>query len=115
MDSTILSCIYMACECFLRRSCCVIQEGFKYHHAEEGYVMLTYWISEGPSLLPGNASHHVGVGGFVINSRNEVRSPENVDQAEALFTISLNIPVIIYFCPSLHHKCLKKKKTKFHR
>jgi len=34
--------------------------------------MLTYWIPEEPCMLPVNASHHVGVGGFVINSSNEV-------------------------------------------
>ncbi|PKA47648.1 Nudix hydrolase 8 [Apostasia shenzhenica] len=49
-----------------------VKEGFKYHHAEETYLMLTYWIPEGPSLLPANASHQVGVGGFVFNDRNEV-------------------------------------------
>ncbi|KAK3224968.1 hypothetical protein Dsin_004830 [Dipteronia sinensis] len=49
-----------------------IKEGFQYHHAEQGYVMLTYWIPDGPSMLPGNATHHVGVGGFVINDNDEV-------------------------------------------
>lgn len=49
-----------------------VKEGFQYHHAEPGYVMLTYWIPEGPSMLPANASHQVGVGGFVINENNEV-------------------------------------------
>ncbi|XP_020976308.1 nudix hydrolase 8 isoform X3 [Arachis ipaensis] len=49
-----------------------IKEGFQYHHAEPGYVMLTYWIPEGPCMLPANASHLVGVGGFVINENNEV-------------------------------------------
>ncbi|KAJ1391711.1 Nudix hydrolase 6-like [Sesbania bispinosa] len=49
-----------------------VKEGFQYHHAEPGYVMLTYWIPEGPCLLPVNASHQVGVGGFVINNSNEV-------------------------------------------
>ena len=34
--------------------------------------MLTYWIPEGPCMLPANASHQVGVGGFVINDNNEV-------------------------------------------
>ncbi|TKY70799.1 Nudix hydrolase 8 [Spatholobus suberectus] len=48
-----------------------IKEGFRYHHAEPGYVMLTYWIPEGPCMLPANASHQVGVGGFVINDSNE--------------------------------------------
>ncbi|XP_057799682.1 nudix hydrolase 8-like [Salvia miltiorrhiza] len=49
-----------------------IQEGFEYHHAERSYVMMTYWIPDGPSLLPSNASHHVGVGSFVINDKDEV-------------------------------------------
>ncbi|KAL2903130.1 Nudix hydrolase 8 [Bienertia sinuspersici] len=49
-----------------------LKEGFQYHHAERGYVMLTYWIPEGPCMLPANASHQVGVGGFVINDNNEV-------------------------------------------
>lgn len=53
-----------------------MQAGFKYHHAEQAYVMLTYWIPEGPCLLPANASHQVGVGGFVINENNEVRFTE---------------------------------------
>jgi len=34
--------------------------------------MLTYWIPEGPCMLPTNATHQVGVGGFVINDKNEV-------------------------------------------
>ncbi|KAI5594400.1 hypothetical protein BDE02_03G070500 [Populus trichocarpa] len=49
-----------------------VKEGFEYHHAERGYVMLTYWIPEGPCMLPSNATHQVGVGGFVINDKNEV-------------------------------------------
>lgn len=49
-----------------------VKEGFEYHHAERGYVMLTFWIPEGPCMLPANASHQVGVGGFVINDKNEV-------------------------------------------
>ncbi|KAM7258015.1 hypothetical protein ACFE04_013756 [Oxalis oulophora] len=50
----------------------VKRAGFEYHHAERGYVMLTYWIPEGPCMLPSNASHQVGVGGFVISDNNEV-------------------------------------------
>jgi hypothetical protein len=34
--------------------------------------MLTYWIPEGPCMRLDNASHQVGVGGFVINEKNEV-------------------------------------------
>ncbi|XWS49143.1 hypothetical protein CRYUN_Cryun13aG0138300 [Craigia yunnanensis] len=49
-----------------------VKVGFEYHHAERGYVMLTYWLPEGRSMLPSNASHQVGVGGFVINDKSEV-------------------------------------------
>ncbi|KAL7608470.1 nudix hydrolase 8 isoform X1 [Lactuca sativa] len=51
-----------------------VREGFQYHHAEAGYVMMTYWIpkSNEPCMLPANASHQVGVGGFVMNHKNEV-------------------------------------------
>ena len=52
---------------------CIYQEGFQYHHAEPGYVMLTYWLPEEPCMLPANASHQVGVGGFVVNENNEVQ------------------------------------------
>ncbi|XP_008450802.1 nudix hydrolase 8-like isoform X2 [Cucumis melo] len=38
-----------------------INEGFNYHHAEAGYVMLTYWIPDLPSMLPSGPSHHIGV------------------------------------------------------
>ncbi|XP_012076829.1 nudix hydrolase 8 isoform X1 [Jatropha curcas] len=49
-----------------------IQEGFNYHHAEPGYVMLTYWIPDEPCLLPSSPSHQIGVGGFVINDKRDV-------------------------------------------
>ncbi|KAF6159020.1 hypothetical protein GIB67_022175 [Kingdonia uniflora] len=49
-----------------------IKEGFNYHHAEPGYVMLTYWIPDEPSMLPDSPSHQIGVGGFVINEHKEV-------------------------------------------
>lgn len=49
-----------------------VKEGFRYHHAEESYLMLTYWIPDEPCLLPANASHQVGVGGFVISDQMEV-------------------------------------------
>ncbi|KAG8659491.1 hypothetical protein MANES_02G042300v8 [Manihot esculenta] len=49
-----------------------VKEGFQYHHAEPAYVMLTYWLPEEPCMLPANATHQVGVGGFVINDKNEI-------------------------------------------
>ncbi|GAB2292448.1 hypothetical protein Dimus_026688 [Dionaea muscipula] len=49
-----------------------IQEGFNYHHAEPGYVMLTYWIPEEPCTIPAAPCHHIGIGGFVMNENREV-------------------------------------------
>ncbi|KAI5664589.1 hypothetical protein M9H77_23912 [Catharanthus roseus] len=49
-----------------------IQEGFSYHHAEPGYVMLTYWIPDEPCLLPTSPSHQIGIAGFVINDDREI-------------------------------------------
>lgn len=60
------------------------KEGFQYHHAERGYVMMTYWIPEEPCMLPSNASHQVGVGGFVINDKNEVLVVQEKHFAPAL-------------------------------
>ncbi|XP_073278630.1 nudix hydrolase 8-like [Primulina huaijiensis] len=49
-----------------------IQEGFIYHHAEPGYVMLTYWIPDEPCLLPSGPSHQIGIAGFVINDKKQI-------------------------------------------
>ncbi|XP_063937001.1 nudix hydrolase 8 isoform X1 [Daucus carota subsp. sativus] len=49
-----------------------IQEGFHFHHAEPGYVMLTYWIPTGPCLLPASPSHQIGIAAFVINEKQEI-------------------------------------------
>mmetsp|Transcript_16295 Transcript_16295/g.36133 ORF Transcript_16295/g.36133 Transcript_16295/m.36133 type:complete len:323 (+) Transcript_16295:48-1016(+) len=48
------------------------QYGFDFHHAEPGYVMLVKWIGKGHSTIPGNASHTVGVGAFVLNDKGEM-------------------------------------------
>ncbi|XP_042497182.1 nudix hydrolase 2-like [Macadamia integrifolia] len=49
-----------------------VKEGFWYHHAEENYLMLVYWIPETPNTIPANASHRVGVGACVINDKKEM-------------------------------------------
>jgi len=47
--------------------------GFTFHHAQQDYLMLTTWLPEtSPNTLPKYASHYVGVGGFVVNDKNEV-------------------------------------------
>ncbi|KAI3713292.1 hypothetical protein L1987_71866 [Smallanthus sonchifolius] len=62
-----------------------VREGFQYHHAETGYVMMTYWIPNEPCMLPANASHQVGVGGFVMNDKNEVLVVQEKHCAPELF------------------------------
>lgn len=50
-----------------------IKEGFDYHHADRGYIMLTYWIpNDEPCGLPDGPTHQIGVGGFVMNDKKEV-------------------------------------------
>ena len=46
--------------------------GFVYHSAEKQYLVLTKWLSEGPNSLPHNATHQVGVGCVVINSKGKM-------------------------------------------
>ncbi|KAJ1703665.1 hypothetical protein LUZ63_003444 [Rhynchospora breviuscula] len=49
-----------------------VEQGFWYHHAEQNYLMLAYWIPDTKHTLPLNASHRVSVGAFVINDNREV-------------------------------------------
>lgn len=103
-----------------------IKAGFQYHHAEPGYLMLTYWIPDGPCMLPANASHHVGVGGFVINDKNEVLvvqekycSPQFTNfwkiptgfivEKEEIYTgVAREVKEetgVSIFCQTFHHEC----------
>lgn len=48
--------------------------GFELHHAQKTHVMLCLWIAlpPEPNKLPSYATSTVGVGGMVLNQRNEV-------------------------------------------
>lgn len=46
--------------------------GFRFHHAVGDISTLNLWLSDSPSKIPNFSTHNVGVGAFVINSRNEV-------------------------------------------
>jgi 8-oxo-dGTP diphosphatase len=48
-----------------------VAAGFVFHHAEEGYVMLTRRLVEG-AFVPNNASHTIGAGAVVINDAREL-------------------------------------------
>ncbi|XP_052585865.1 nucleoside diphosphate-linked moiety X motif 6 isoform X3 [Peromyscus californicus insignis] len=41
--------------------------GFRFHHADSHSSTLTLWLGEGPSRLPGYATHQVGVAGAVFD------------------------------------------------
>lgn len=60
-------------------------EGFKFHHAQEEYVMMTRWLEESPSKLPRYGFTQIGVGGAVVNSKNEVLMIQERVQGDAKF------------------------------
>jgi ADP-ribose pyrophosphatase YjhB (NUDIX family) len=50
-----------------------IRCGFTFHSARPEYVTLTAWLPlNEPSKLPPTASHFIGVGAFVLNSKDEL-------------------------------------------
>ena len=48
-----------------------VEAGFSFHHAQEGYAMLTRQLVE-DAYIPPYATHYIGVGGVVINDKNEL-------------------------------------------
>lgn len=51
----------------------LVNHGFQFHHAKASYLMLTKWLpSSEPNLLPQYPHTHIGVGGLVVNDKNEV-------------------------------------------
>ena len=45
--------------------------GFGFHHSTEEYLMLVYRLQEN-AFIPPYATHYVGIGGVVLNERNEL-------------------------------------------
>ena len=45
--------------------------GFEYHHAKEGYALMTLRLVAG-SYIPPYATHYIGAGAVVINERDEI-------------------------------------------
>jgi ADP-ribose pyrophosphatase YjhB (NUDIX family) len=51
----------------------MVDLGFRFHHAHGTKAKLNLWLREDiPSKVPEFATHHVGVGAVVINSRDEI-------------------------------------------
>lgn len=46
--------------------------GLRFHHAEGETAVLNVWLRDSESKIPAFATHHVGVGAVVVNSRNEI-------------------------------------------
>jgi ADP-ribose pyrophosphatase YjhB (NUDIX family) len=46
--------------------------GFVYHHAEGSTARLNLWLRDSESKVPEYATHHLGVGAVVVNSRDEI-------------------------------------------
>ena len=47
------------------------RRGFTFHHAESGYAMMTLQIEDG-AFIPPYATHYIGIGGVVLNKRQEL-------------------------------------------
>jgi len=63
-------------------------QGFEFHHANQGYVMMTKWLPRHlPNTLPEGASHQIGVGAFVINSKNEILAVKEKTGVAAAYDI----------------------------
>ena len=55
----------------------MIDLGFEYHHAQGKVAKLNLWLKETTeSKVPEFATHHVGVGAVVVNSRDEILCEE---------------------------------------
>eukprot|EP01138_Halocafeteria_seosinensis_P015591 gb/GECG01015911.1/.p1 GENE.gb/GECG01015911.1/~~gb/GECG01015911.1/.p1 ORF type:complete len:372 (+),score=37.78 gb/GECG01015911.1/:1-1116(+) len=53
----------------------ILKEGFELHHAKKEYVMVNKWLpdpEEDPNPMPNYATHYVGLGGIVLNGRDEL-------------------------------------------
>uniref|UniRef100_A0A6B2LDX1 Nudix hydrolase domain-containing protein n=1 Tax=Arcella intermedia TaxID=1963864 RepID=A0A6B2LDX1_9EUKA len=51
----------------------LVKSGFVFHHAKPDYVMMNQWLpKEEPNKLPMAPFTSVGVGGFVLNQKNEL-------------------------------------------
>ena len=48
-----------------------VEAGFIFHHSEQDHLMLTCRLVE-DAFIPGHATHYIGAGGVVLNSRDEL-------------------------------------------
>lgn len=48
-----------------------VRAGFEFHHTGENYLMMVLRLAD-DAFVPGFATHYIGVGGVVLNERNEL-------------------------------------------
>lgn len=77
----------------------ILQEGFRYHHAEADYLMLVHWILETTDTLPANASHRVGIGAFVMNSKRQVFPTVFVRIKPTIWVFTMKVVNFNYWLP----------------
>ena len=46
--------------------------GFQFHHTKNDYIKMLLWLEDTECKVPPFATHHVGVGGVVLNNNNEI-------------------------------------------
>ena len=67
-----------------------VRNQFTFHHSQPSYLMLVRWLpTDEPNLLPGYATHFIGVGGLVVNNNNNemlvVREKYNLLSGQRIF------------------------------
>jgi len=70
----------------------VVAAGFRYHHAKPEYAMLVKWLPSTPCTLPMYAFTKVGVGGVVVNDKDEVLMVKERISPMAAFQDSWKLP-----------------------
>jgi ADP-ribose pyrophosphatase YjhB (NUDIX family) len=50
-----------------------VKLGFEFHHTKKDYLFMTKWLpTDEENKLPAYTTHYIGVGGFVLNDKNEL-------------------------------------------
>lgn len=68
----------------------ILQNGFDFHHAKSGFVMMTKWLPTNLSAnLPVFAHTMIGVGGLVVNDKDQILT---ITEKNALVPGSWKLP-----------------------
>jgi len=67
----------------------LVELGFEFHYCDPKSIVLTKWLPKSPNTLPHGPRHLIGVGGFVVNEKNQILV---VKEKHGLFTNIWKIP-----------------------